>query len=154
MTDFYADSSVLVKRHVDERGSAWIRSLVAVGAANLIITSRLSMAEVYSALNRRRREASLSLQDYTDLSTEFTRVALNEYRILELTPVIIEQTRLLLERHSLRAADAIQLASGLGAAAALRAGGLPPLTFLAADGILLAAAQAEALDVDNPNLHP
>ncbi len=152
MSDYYADSSVLVKRHVAEPGSAWFRSLVAPGAANVIVSSRLSMAEVYSALNRRRREALLTVQDYADISAEFTRVALSQYTILELTPTIVEQARRLLERHPLRAPDAIQLASGLSAATALRAAGLAPLTFLAADADLLVAAQAEGLVVDHPNV--
>jgi hypothetical protein len=48
----------------------------------------------------------------------------------------------------------VQLASALMAHDALRSAGLPPLTFLAADDRLLAAAQAEGLATDNPNVHP
>jgi hypothetical protein len=48
----------------------------------------------------------------------------------------------------------VQLASALMARDTLRSAGLPPLTFLAADDRLLAAAQAEGLATDNPNAHP
>ena len=154
MTVYYADSSVLVKRHVNELGSAWVRSLVDVGAGNIIITSRLSAVEVYSALNRRRREASITPRDYADMSSEFMRVILSEYRLVELAAAVADQARLLLERHPLRAADAIQLASCLLSAAALQSAGLPALVFLAADNNLLSAAQAEGLATDNPQPHP
>ena len=58
---------------------------------------------------------------------------------------------MLLERHPLRAYDAVQLASGLFANDLLIAMEQPTLTFLCADDRLLAAAQAEGLAIDNPN---
>lgn len=53
MAIFYADSSVLVKRHIQAQGSVWFRYLTASRAGNRIETVRLSMIEVISALNRR-----------------------------------------------------------------------------------------------------
>ena len=47
-----------------------------------------------------------------------------------------------------------RLATALTANDGLVAAGLPPLTLLAADRELLAAALAEGLPTDNPNLHP
>ena len=63
MADYYADSSVLVKRHVQETGAAWFRQLADPATGNVIITARISAIEVYSALSRRRREARLSGTD-------------------------------------------------------------------------------------------
>jgi uncharacterized protein len=60
MAEHYADSSVLVKRHVNEIGSGWFRALADPATGNVIITSRVSIIEIYSAFNRRVREASLS----------------------------------------------------------------------------------------------
>ena len=57
MADYYADSSALVKQHVYEPGTDWFQALAEPTAGNLIITARVSMVEVYSALNRRLREA-------------------------------------------------------------------------------------------------
>ncbi len=56
MTDYYVDSSVLVKRHIYEPGTAWFQSLVRSPYKHLIITSEISLVEIYSALNRRLRE--------------------------------------------------------------------------------------------------
>jgi predicted nucleic acid-binding protein len=151
MTDYYADSSVLVKRHVQETGAAWFRRLADPATGNVILTARISAIEVYSALSRRRREARLSGTDYDDIAADFAAVFV-EYQIIELTALVTELARSLLERHPLRAYDATQLASALMAQNTLQAAGLPPLTFLAADDRLLAAAQAEELLTDNPNL--
>ena len=151
--DYYADSSVLVKRHVQETGSAWFRALCTQNSGNLIITTRLSIAEVYSALNRRRREADISTVDYQDLVGDFETVCTSEYQITEVTQAVIKRARFLLEQHPLRAYDAIQLASALLAQTALQTADLPPLRFLAADERLIQAAQAESLPTDNPNLY-
>ncbi|HEY4690129.1 MAG TPA: type II toxin-antitoxin system VapC family toxin [Anaerolineae bacterium] len=154
MADYYVDSSVLVKRHVDEAGSAWFRALADPAAGNLIITTRISAIEVYSALNRRLREARLDPADYNQIADDFGALCATEYELIELTPSLIARTRAVLERHPLRAYDAIQLASALVAGEALAQAGLPPLTFLSADDRLLNAAQAYGLMTDNPNRYP
>ena len=154
MGDYYADSSVLVKRHVLERGAAWFQSLADPVAGHLIVTARISMVEVYSALNRRLREAQLSTQDYAQIATDFAEICASEYEIIELSTTVIERARLLLERHPLRAYDAVQLASALIADNALQSAGFPSLIFLAADERLLVAARAEGLMTDDPNAHP
>ncbi len=49
MNIYYADSSALVKRHIRETGTTWFRALSDPISGNIIITSRISMVEVYSA---------------------------------------------------------------------------------------------------------
>ena len=154
MTDYYADSSVLVKRHVNEIGSGWFRALADPATGNTIITSRVSIIEVYSAFNRRVREASLSPVDYAQLAADFASIYGDEYQIVELTVPVADSARALLEHHALRSYDAIQLASALITSEALQAAGLSVPIFLAADDRLLNAAQAEGLPIDNPNAHP
>jgi len=63
MAAYYADSSVLVKCHVPETGAAWFGALAAPAAGHIMVTAQISLVEVYSALNRRVREASISLLD-------------------------------------------------------------------------------------------
>src|SRR5262245_4277536 len=118
MTDYYADSSVLVKRHVDEIGSEWLRSLTG-SAENVFITSRISIVEVYSAFNRRKREAGLSDEQYEQLATDFAVTYKAEYQIIEMNFQVADLALRMLESHLLRAYDAIQLASAILAANAL-----------------------------------
>jgi predicted nucleic acid-binding protein len=85
---------------------------------------------------------------------DFDAICATEYQLVELTSSVVEQARLLLEHHPLRAYDAVQLASALVAQHALQSVNLLPLTFLSADDRLLVVAQAEGLVTDNPNTHP
>lgn len=140
MADFYADSSALVKRHIPEAGTTWFRGIADPTSGNVILTARVSIIEVYSALNRRVREGTLDPTTYAALNADFDGVCAAEYRLLE--------------RQPLRAYDAVQLATALSANDLLLASGLQALTFLSADARLLAAAQAEGLAIDDPNAHP
>ena len=129
------------------------RTLADRVAGNTITTARVSMAEVYSALNRRIREATLDTVDYARLVTDFNALCVTQYTLVELTAPIVERARLLLEHHPLRAYDAVHLAAALLVNDAL-VPGLPALTLLSADNRLLNAAQIERLATDNPNAHP
>jgi hypothetical protein len=59
----------------------------------------------------------------------------------------------LTQSHKLRGYDAVQLATALISNGILTATGLSQLTFVAADDDLVAAARAEGLAAENPNLH-
>ena len=148
MTDYYADTSALIKRHVAETGS---EQVVLLAANHLLITSRLSQIEVYSALNRRVREGRLSTVDYKSIVVDFDSLCDTEYQLVEINSGIVNRTRQLLEQHPLRAYDAVQLATALLTNEALLDNGIPPLTSLRADDRLLAAASAEGLSTANPN---
>jgi uncharacterized protein len=154
MAEYYADSSVLVKRHVNEIGSDWVRSLTDPSAENLIITTRLSFVEVCSALNRRVRETSITALDYAQMIDDVTNLWESQYEIIEFTTSVADRAKQLLEIHPLRAYDAVQLSSALLTQDALQIAGVTALIFLAADDRLLAAAHAEGMTTDNPNDHP
>lgn len=153
MAAYYVDSSVLVKCHVPEIGSAWFTSLADPSSSNTVVTARISLAEIYSALNRRVREASITRADYVGVISDLNSVWSTDYEIIELTQPLIDETRLLCERHPLRAYDAVQLASALHAQRIRLSLGMSSLIFLSADIRLLAAAQAEGFTTDDPNLH-
>jgi len=128
MRDYYADSSVLVKQHIQEVGTVWFTKLA---ANNLIITSRISIVEVYSAFNRRVRENHLTRADYAQLVADFEALYLTEYQLIELTLPIVKQAKYLLEQYSLRAYDATQLASAIHVNLSLQP--LANLIFLSAE---------------------
>ncbi|MGH9845694.1 MAG: type II toxin-antitoxin system VapC family toxin [Blastocatellia bacterium] len=151
---YYADTSVLVKRHLTEKGSAWVRALSAPLAGNLIITTQLSLVELYSALNRRVRENSINSLWYTRIIAVSNRIWSSQYDIIGLNASLVSETRDLCERHPLRAYDAVQLASAIQARRDLLAAGSAAPIFLSADDRLLKAAQAEGFATDNPNSHP
>jgi predicted nucleic acid-binding protein len=152
MTTCYLDASALIKRYVKEAGTTWVRGITAA-ADNTILTARITMVEVYSAMARRRREGSVPPADCIVAAQAFTEHSQTEYEFVELDVEVVNLARIALDRYPLRANDAIQLASALLANTALISATLPPLLFISSDERLNAAAADEGLAVDNPNLH-
>lgn len=153
MTTYYLDTSALGKRYVWETGTDWVRAL-ASEEQHALLTARITMVEIYSALARRRREGSVPAADCTIAAQAFAAHSAVEYEFVELSLNVVNLARDLLDRYSLRAYDAVQLASALIAHQALDAAGLTGLVFISADDRLNTIAAAEGLSVDNPNLHP
>lgn len=151
---YYVDSSALVKRYVTEIGTDWIRSLVVPAGGNLLLTSRVTIVEIRSALARRSREGGVSSEEHV-LALEALRThSLAQYHLVEFDASVAELASELLERHPLRAYDAVQLASALAVTQVMTDAGLPAPRFLTADERLLEIASAESLPTDNPNRHP
>jgi len=153
MSTYYLDASALVKLYVAETGSAWLQSLIIPEAGHLLLTSRITLIEVASAIARRRREGYLPPPDYADALQALRYDALTRYSLIEVSTEVSNLAMDLVDRHPLRAYDALQLASALLANQALCLTALSPLTFLSSDNRLVSAARAEGLIAENPNLH-
>lgn len=154
MATYFADSSGLVKRHVREIGSGWFSNIADAQTGNTIIISRLSIWEVFSAFNRRKRELSLSQIDYQKVAQDFEDFCQTQYQIIEITEEVTDESRELLEKYPLRASDAIQLGSAVLTNENLKQANFPELVFLVSDQKLLDAATGENLQNDNPQNHP
>lgn len=153
MTAFFCDSSVVIKRHVVELGSDWVRMIASPDRVNQLIVSRLAQIEVVSGIARLRREGRLSYAGAIAARRLLDRHMLQEYSVVELNATIVRRAQDLLLTHPLRAYDAVQLASALDYADRLTGVGLAPLVFVSADRRLLAGAEAEGLATDDPNAH-
>lgn len=152
MSTCFLDSSALLKRHVVEPGSRWVRRLTAPTAGHTFFVAAIVRVEVVSALARRRREGRISLHGARNVRLLAER-QIERCFIVELTKPVLQRACDLLERYPLRAYDAVQLASALAGNDRLRAGGLAQLTFVSADQRLLTTAIAEGLAVEDPNRH-
>ena len=150
---YYLDTSALLKKYVHEMGSVWLQGLLAA-PRTLATTTHLVMAEIISALNRRVREGNVTAADYVRLTGRFRDDCRVTYQLIAVNNAILHSAGDILERHPLRAYDAIHLATALTANRRLLASGAAGLVFLCADDRLLQAAAAEGLTVDNPNDHP
>ena len=153
MKSYYFDTSALSKRYVREVGTNWVRALANSREDNLILTARVTMVELHGAIARRRRLGTISLEDFTTATQAFTAHSLTEYRFIELDLKTIFLARDLIDRHPLRAYDAVQLASALIANHGLIQSNSPELVFVSSDNQLNKAAIAEGFQVDNPNQH-
>jgi len=150
---YFLDTSALVKRYIDETGSVWLRANIDPVLRPFLVISQLLVVEVHSALNRRLREGTISQDDYTRTKHAFQDDCQNEYNLIPISEAIVDLACDLLERHPLRASDAIHLATALTSNRLLSSHDLPAFTFLCADDRLINAATAEGLAADNPNHH-
>jgi predicted nucleic acid-binding protein len=149
VTTFYVDTSALAKRYLSETGSSWVRGWIAPAAGNAVVICELTPIEMFSLLERRRREGSLSATNAALLQSDFLVHAQAEYIVAVVDSPSLVHARTLITHHPLRALDAVQLACALKTHAV--AGG--PITFVSGDRNLLVAAAAEGLGVDDPNAH-
>ena len=60
MAAYFLDSSALIKRYVQERGTAWIRASIDPVAGHHIFAARLALVEVAATLARQARAGNLT----------------------------------------------------------------------------------------------
>lgn len=154
MAALFLDSSALVKRYIQEQGTAWLSQLLAMKGSNVHYVARITIVEVSAALARRRRDGSLSAADAAKAQAGLRQDMAGFLEVIEITSALLEHAAALADSRELRAYDAVQLAAALEVQQRTLSLGFPPVTLVSADSDLNAAAQAEGLAVDNPNQHP
>jgi predicted nucleic acid-binding protein len=153
VSDYFFDSSALLKRYMNEQGSARVLALTARRARNTIFIAQITPVEVISGVARQHRTGQLPAAGVQRARRLFDRHIWHEYKIVALTDAIVAHAKDLVGVYPLRAYDAVQLASASEANARLLAARSPPLTFVSADTRLLAAAAAEGLATEDPNAY-
>jgi uncharacterized protein len=138
----FLDTSALVKLYIAEPGSDRLREAVAGGEP--VAASVLAFAEIHATFARRRREELLQAAELEQLQLAFA----SDWEELTQVPVgsaVLELVPGLCERHPLRGADAVHLASAL----LLHQEGLQ-VTFACSDRHRMGAAAAEGLVTFDP----
>jgi predicted nucleic acid-binding protein len=134
----YMDSSALIKRFVEEKGSDHVRRMVEKEGP--VATAKIAYAEIHSGLARKKREGLLSSGRYALICRQ-VELDWDAYVRMDLTDEVLSLARTLIQRHPLRGFDAIHLASAL----ILRENLGEQVTFAAADVRQLQAAAKENL---------
>ena len=153
MKAFFCDSSALVKRYVIETGTPWIQAITHPSARDRLIVARTTWIEVLSALARRQRQGDLTVDQVSRSIRAFRYDWDVQYQVVDLDQSLADVAGQLVRTHTLRAYDAVQMASALRIQPSFAIATYTSLAFVAADDRLLAAAQAEGLQVENPNRH-
>ena len=155
MSQFFCDTSAIVKRYFPETGSTWLNNLVGPTAGNIVILAEITLAETAAAFAAKQRASrGITLLQRNAALGLWLRHCVLEYALVVVNRQVIDRAVTLTQNYRLRGYDAVQLAAALEANVALTAASLSPLTFIAADNDLLHAAASEGLATDNPNLHP
>jgi uncharacterized protein len=134
----YLDSSALIKRFIEEKGSECVQRLIE--REKPAATAKVAYAEIHSGLARKRREGSLLSSRYVLICRQ-VELDWNSYVRMDLTNDVLSLARKLIQRHPLRGFDAIHLASAL----ILKAGLGERVVFASADVRQLQAATKENL---------
>jgi len=108
----FFDTSTLVKRYIEEKGSNETASLFL--KTSRVSTSLICLPEIMSALNRALREKKLNKSLYTKTKKVVIN-DFNDFSIYDLTSKVITYTITLLENSPLKTMDALHLACALEA---------------------------------------
>jgi predicted nucleic acid-binding protein len=106
----FFDTSALTKRYVEEEGAEQVRALCA--EAEALAVSVLVVPELISTLCRLVREGRLSSGDYRSLKAA-VQADLSDADLCDLSQDAFDQAIRCLERHPLRALDALHVGSAL-----------------------------------------
>ena len=132
----FLDSSAFAKRFVDEAGSRSVERLCA--QATELGLSVICVPEIISALSRRLREGLLARSEYAH-AKRCLSLDVRDAVIINLTPDVVQLSIGVLEANTLRAMDAIHVASALAWEADV---------FASADNRQIAAAKAAGLKTE------
>ena len=144
----------LVKRYVQEVGTAWVRSITRHSPSTTIGIARITAVEVTSAVARRRKGRTLTSRKASSILHRFRQHLAGRYAVVEITPALFNDAMRLANTYALRAYDAVQLAVARELHRRRLAFGLGGITLISADQELNAAATVEGVPVDDPNQHP
>jgi len=106
----YLDSSAFAKRFIEESGSDGVEAICA--HASELGLSVLCVPEIISALNRRRRERTLTQAQY-NLAKRRLLDDVRDADIISLTPSVIGSAIMVIEAGPVRAMDALHVACAL-----------------------------------------
>jgi len=106
----FFDSSAFVKRYIRESGTDqvldWCDKATEIGLASIILP------EIISAFCRLRRESIISAIQYRQLKSSLL-ADIEDAALCDLAPTVLAQTISALENNTLRAMDAIHIASAV-----------------------------------------
>lgn len=140
----YLDTSALVKRYDPLEPNASRVIELCDQPSHALYTSSLTGPEVASALRRKEREKKLGAEGVTRAWSAFQAHTSGEYRLLAVSNEILRDAEWLVLHHTLRAYDAVHIASARAVQAVLRQA---TLAFVTADAAQAQAARAVGLDV-------
>lgn len=148
MALYYLETSALVKLYVYEPGTEHLLALVSGPAGHRFVVLSLAQVEFRSAVRRRERAGQIPNSDANEIIDSFHRHSEGRFMVERFSDFLLDVASMLIDRHGLRAYDAMQLAGYLTLRA--KSGSDTPI-FVCADKKLLDAAQLEHSPVLDPS---
>jgi predicted nucleic acid-binding protein len=143
---YYLDTSALVKLYVREPGTQQMIQLASPLSGHTLAILALARVEFRAAVRQRERTGDVSHDAAETLIARMENHLQSLYLLQPVTEAVVEEAAALLDRHPLRAYDAVQLAGCLS----LRSRLSERPSFVCSDRQLLRAADHEGLTVLDP----
>ena len=148
MAFYYLETSALVKLYVREPGTERVLALATRSSENRLAILDLSQVELRSAIRRRERAGDIPTLAANELLATFKVHIEARFVIQKITDFVLDIASVLVDRHTLRAFDAIQLAGYVVLKSSARSD-MP--TFVCSDQALLVAAKQEGMVILDPS---
>jgi uncharacterized protein len=145
----YLDTSALVKLYVRESGTEHMLALAHPDAQNQLAILSLARLEFRAAVRRRAKLGDLEPLMADSLLVNFSQHLASVFQVQPVNDLVVEEAAGVIDRHSIRAYDAIQLAGCLALNATV--GKEIEVRFVCADHQLLEAAHAEGVSTIEPS---
>lgn len=146
MALYYLDASSAAKLYLQESGSAEMVRIVGHPEAHQLAILAITVVEFRSALRRRQRTGELEAVLAVEALESFRSQLDVRIEVLPVNDTVFQLAEKVIDRHPLKASDAIQLAGCL----TLWTSSATVPTFVASDRQLLRAAMSEGLSIFNP----
>lgn len=139
METYFFDTSALVKRYHEERGTERVDEILDEEETDILITS-LTIIETVSAFRRKYNRGDVSESEMNQLMSVFFREALDDFVIVPLEESLLTFSFDLVLEDDLRTLDSLQLSAGLSLDAEVEG-----LQFVTADDDLAGIAREHGL---------
>ena len=102
-SSYFVDSSALVKRHVQETGTSWVRGITRRSPSTVIYIARITAVEVTCAVAHRRKGKTLTSPCASSIPRRFRQHLAGRYAVAEVTAAMLDDAMRLGIKHALRA---------------------------------------------------
>jgi len=148
---YFLETSALVKLYVRESGTERVLALANRTTENRLAILALTQVELRSAVRRREQNGEIPPLVATQLLETFKRHLETRFVSQMINDFILDVASALVDRHALRAYDAVQLA---GYVALRGSTGTEVPVFVCSDHALLEAARLEGIPILDPSSGP
>lgn len=146
MASIYLDTSALIKLYIEEEGTARVLGVTEDADVHDVVILDIAAVESRSAIRRRERNSDIPGAEAHRILGRMERDVSSFFLVQPSSSAVLEEASRLVDRHALRALDALQLAGSL----VFQRGAPGPVTFVCADTPLCRAAEGEQLATLNP----
>jgi predicted nucleic acid-binding protein len=146
LATLFFDTSALVKLYVREPGTDRVLALAHPDTGNRLAILAIARVELRSAVRRRSREGDLDQAAADALLGTLNQHMASVFMVQSVNDAVIEEANRAIDRHGLRAYDALQL-GGFIVARGATVQTATECTFVCADTELVAAARSDGISV-------